>query len=557
MKLFSAIKGDIVEFGFTFTSLFFSFVFFSPLYDDYGAFLINMASKQFSDFSFIDLHYMGFIQVNKLYKIAYTYFPKVEWMGVGILFFTALGLWLSLKTIKSFLQETMSDWMVWSFQLLVSLIYIDNFISLSHTRFSLLFCGLALLNLLFSKKISWKGYLGYSVLFLIGLLHRPESSLGMLIIVVAAYVFYVGFSVSFFKRFLFPFLFTFVLFGAITIDRLTTDLFINKVEPEIEYKLMDKQVVDVSLMETPTDSIKYEAAVRGIWFDSRVITPTYLRSILLPGINLTMAHSKEVFFHLFAFYWNYIIFLILPIALSLLVFTHKKDYSLLFKLLIWFLYGFVVLYLLDFNGLLVDGRHFFNIQLIIHFVGLYIIRNLEISNKPLAFFTVSFLLFATVSTLLFYKKANREMAYSIDCYEAFMGELEHEFQGRIIVATLDNYNILDQKFSFWSYNYTLNTYIMYDMFTFSLIPEYEAYLSKKCRCDAGDPTIFMDWLAEQKALYIAKDTRYSITQQYMELVHDKIYFFSPVPQLQEMPCTKGSYKKDFKVKQLTIDPIDK
>ena len=542
-------------------SLVFLVAFFTltPVHDDYGSFISGMANGQFSDFSFIDLHYMGFIGVNRGYKLLYFLFPGYDWLGTASLFFSFVGLLLLLHSIRTVVLKNCPElFLVRVAQLLLALFYLENVLVVSHTRFSLLFCGLALVNLLFSETLKKRQLLFWSLFFLLGMLHRPESSVGMLVLVSAGFLVYRFRPGFLLKRIWFPLLATTVLFSVITVDRLQTDMYIRRVEPEIEYKLMDKRVVDASEMKTPADSVKYEAALMGMWFDTQTLTPEYLRSILLPGVNLGGEHALQVLVHITGFYGRYPFIPVCVLFLAVLVGYRQETRAAFRKLLLWQLVTFGILYGLDFNGLLVDGRHFLNLQLISMLITLYYAADAWARLTRLRGWVwaggLLLLFLADGLTLTHYVATNRMVMQSVRCYESFMEETERTYNGRIVVLTLDNYNLLDHPFTFREKKYTGNTYLMYDLFTFSLIPEYVAYLDRMCGCRASDPVAFYRWLASREALYIAKPRRYNLTERYMRIIHGQKLAFVPDNRLADMPCTKISHKKGFEVLKVTEIP---
>jgi hypothetical protein len=209
------------------------------------------------------------------------------------------------------------------------------------------------------------------------MLLRPESSMGMLVFVSVGYLI-CHFDLKYLtKRFFLPTLATFILFTVFAIDWSHTDEFVKKIEPEIEYKIMSRRLVDIGEMKTAADSVKYEVAVNGIWFDPKTITPTFLRSILLPGADWSFSHASDVFLHMLSFYLHDLFILCFVAALLFFCIFTRGYRKYISRIIFIMIFTFVYLFFADYNGFLVAERHFFNFQLI----GLLIIVT-YISDAP-------------------------------------------------------------------------------------------------------------------------------------------------------------------------------
>jgi hypothetical protein len=546
-----AMKWEIMI---VFSCLCLSVYFFSVVCDDYGSLFMSMASGQYSNFPFIDLHYMGYICVDKIYKFLYHLLPNYNWTGIAILLFEIVGLYLMLNAIKKIVfPADANQWLVRGVHILFSLFFIENLVVLSHTRFSLLYCGISLFNLAFTRELSKKQILFNVILFIIGMLHRPESSLGMIMLVSIGYLLYRFDLKHLFRRILFPILSTVMLFTIFTIDWASTDMFVKKIEPEIEYKIMDGQVVSFSAMKTAQDSVKYEAAIAGMWFDTNVITPDFLRSLILPGINLSPSHVTGIFFHIVSFYQYYIFIPVLVAVFIFLCFFQPTYRWTMFKIVLFQLAVFLLLFALDYNGRLVAGRHFLNLQLIALLITSFYFFKCFHNNNPLL--TTSSVLIVSLGaffTLKSYKADTDLMAKNIECYEAVMNGIETSYTNKIIVTTMSNVYLLDHKFSVKNKNYKNNTYLMYDMFKYSVVPEYINYLGSMCNCNMSKPEAFFTWLSGENALYMAEAQRYNLTEKYMSLVHHKTVQFNANTVLKEVDCIANTEYWNYELRNVKV-----
>ena len=546
-----------VELLISIAALLLSFLVFTPVYDDYGYFLTAMASGQFSDFPFIDLHYLGMVGVNFIYKMLYRLAPSFNWLGAGWLFFTFAGLYLGLRVLRRVIFAGVADYrLILIAQFFFTVFYFENFTVLSHTRFALIFCGISLVRLVFSEEISKKSIFFYSAVFILGLLHRPESGLGMLALACGGFLIYRFALLHFIKRSFIPVAAVTVLFGYFTYDRMHTDIFVRKIEPEIEYKLMDKRIVPLVQQKTETDSVKYLAAVSGMWFDPRVLTPEYIRTLLLPGIDWSKKHFLSIFHHVVSFYLRYAFIPAVFFCLLLLAGICFSERTILFRIILFEVFVFVLVLALDFNGKLVAGRHFLSIELVALIISVryFFIPGITAQGKFTRTFMLSVVAVFMVSGVYFLKiKAeNTQYHREIVCFETTMQNTERAFSGRIVANTLSNVYLLNHAFSVWNKNYTGNTYVMYDMFSFSLIPEYVTYLNKLCGCDAMDPKAFFRFMQSKNALYMADENRYELTARYMNAVHHINLQFAPQHNKPVPDCILQTEYANFDLRTVSV-----
>ncbi len=524
--------------------------------DDYGSFAyLSMPTGQYCNYPHIDHCYNAFLLVNSFYKFISVAFPAYNGMGISFMVLQLLSLYLLLRSIKnSLLQNEQPLYMVRVVQILFACFYLENILILSHTRFSLLFCGTALFNLAFTPVLRKRDILLNSMLFILGMLHRPESSMGMLALVGMGFLIHRFDVVHLLKRFFIPASSTVLLFTVFAIDWQHTDVFVKKIEPEIEYKIMDKRVVSLAEMKTAQDSVKYQAAVIGMWFDTRVLTPEYLRSILLPGINISAEHFIRIFFHVLKLYGHFLFIPFMLASFVLLCLFPGSGRSTLFKIILFQAGVFCLIFALDFNGRLVAGRHFLNLQLIsLLITSVYFFSAVRDSNKVVALVCLLCIVGVTVITVDGYKNDADAIAADTTCYEAAMQQLETTFTNRTIVATITNIYLMNHNFTLKNKNYTRNKFLMYDVFNYSLAPSYMAYLSSQCNCDAGDPVAFYTWLAKQKALYMAEHARYELTEGYMKLVHGlPLKFVVPADSLMKPACVSSSNLRYFELRNVVI-----
>ena len=549
---FKSRAGELVIVALVFFS---AILFFTITPDDYGSFsYFSLPSGQFSDFSCIDYYYLGVIGLSTVYKFFYGILPAYNWMGISFLAFGVLALYLILRAIKDVvLKNNDNPYLLRTIQVLFALFFIENFVSISHTRYSLLLCGIGLFNLAFTKDIKWKGVITNTLLFVLGMLIRPESSIGMLLLVSIGYLIYCFDLKHWVTRLFFPMAATGILFTAFAIDWAHTTLYVKQVEPEIEYKIMDRRVVPLATMKTAKDSIKYEVAMQGMWFDTAVLSPKFLRSLLLPGMNLSPAHACSIFFHLVSLYKYYLFIPFLLGGFLLLGLFGQVERSVFLKIIVFQLAVFGLIYALDFNGSLVAGRHFLILQLIALLItsfcfshGVYRFGRTAVVIYMAAVFC------STAITLWHYKKYNHAIAQSNECCESYMQNIENTYHNRIIVTTMGSVYLMNHNFSVKHKNYTKNKWLLYDAFTYSLSPDYTAYLSRQCNCNATDPVAFYSWLASQNGLYMSNQRYFDLTKEYMNVIHNQPLRFVPDKHLEKPECIFSTNLPDVDVLRVAI-----
>ena len=221
--------------------------------------------------------------------------------------------------------------------------------------------------------------------------------------------------------------------------------------------------------------------------------------------------------------------------------------------------AFGITFLLDFNGFLVDNRHFLNIHCIALLISIRYFF-VEKSNACLLFcnkqgMMIHVFLFAVFA---FYftvnlKPNNTSIYNNSKCMELTMARMEGKYTGRVVVLTLSNGNITNHPFSFFNKNYAKNKYLIYDMFTYSLIFKYQMYLKKLCNCDASDPIQFFKWVEGERGLYVANDKRFSLTEKYMNLVQGIKMYFKAEDNFQLPNCTTNNEYSDIEIRRVFIE----
>ncbi|MBL7800021.1 MAG: hypothetical protein JNL95_04775 [Chitinophagales bacterium] len=554
-------KNSKTELMLSFLAFFCSAFFLTYTTDDYGSFTyFSLPAGQFSDYPYVDYYYLGLVGISQLYKPLYNHLPEYNWTGITFVCFSFFSLFLFLKTIKSIVVDKIENsYAVTGIQLFFTLVFIENVIFISHTSFSLIYCGISLCNLAFKKQISRYELVVNSLFFIVGFLIRPESGLGMLVFVAGGNFIYTFNIKHLFYRLYIPGIIASIFLVFVAVDWSTTNEYIRKIEPEVEYKIIDKRMVDMSTLKTAEDSIKYSIARRGMFFDPNILTPEFLRSILLPGVNLSPEHAVNNIVELGDFYAYF--FFIIPTFLLLLLLCYAQviPQKIMQKIFLLGLYTLLFLYMVNYNGHLISYRHFLNVQLISFIIMLHFIESGVGSffpiriKRPYILIGLFIVLVSMGKTLANYADRNRNVAQNSRNSEVAMNEIEAVYQNRIIAATVCSFSIFNHNLHVKNRKYIKNKYIMFDLYTYSLEPNYLKYLSKECVCEPTDPVAFFEWLSRNNGLYIADSIRYQLTEDYMAIVHNQKLKFASSDDATITEGTKNTRLFGYDIKKVTIE----
>jgi hypothetical protein len=265
-----------------------------------------------------------------------------------------------------------------------------------------------------------------------------------------------------------------------------------------------------------------------------VITIEYLRSLLLRGMDLRPEKALAVLVHTLSFY-KYYLFIPVFFASIILYCLLLGNWALVIRIVLFGIFNLGLLYASDYNGFLLAERHFLNIQLVsLLVILLYFFNSSDFSKllgnaRYVAMGGIAFTLGALAVTIANYKENNTIAAAEISNNEKVMEKIESTYSHKVIVLSVSTIHMIGRSFSFKNNNYGNNTYLLYDFFTYSLMPEYGRYLDSECNCDSYSPIDFFNWLAAQNALFIAEPKRFDLAEKYMRIMHnDKVKFLSPV-----------------------------
>ena len=218
---------------------------------------------------------------------------------------------------------------------------------------------------------------------------------------------------------------------------------------------------------------------------------------------------------------------------------------------------FSIIYILDYTGGLVSGRHFLNLELIsLLIISYYFFNDMyEFRKRNMSIAAIGLLLVVVgiLTSLRNYKRDTDSIIDSTNCYEATMQTIENIYSDRIIVLTTNNFHLFDHIFSLKNKKYTNNIYLMYDFWTYGLTPPYLNYLQRTSKCDPLDPVAFFKWLSNNRALYIAELKTYDLTSQYMNIVHGQKVKFTSVDGFKKSDCIANTDMWMFELRKISVE----
>ncbi len=555
----SWLRTRMPELGVLLLGMALSALFWPWAQDDYGSFVGALAMCQFSDFPLVDWYFLGYTGFAYLYRGLHALVPQVNWIGGVMYVMQLLGLYVGLRTLRAALTPALPERAVVVVLLLMGLLYMASLTSVSHTRASLIMCGSALLALATVKAPSAERLVLLNAMFVIGLLHRSESAMGMLYMV-GLVVPMLGLPMhTALRRLGPPVLFTGLFALGVLIYWHGTDSFIVKIEPEVEYEMMMGHTVPLAESTSARDSSVHRMATYGIWFDTRVVTADAMRALLrdIPFSPQRLQRGLHRLGALLGLYLPFAVLLVLTIGMAL---WPWHRWPLAFALLLYVALCMMPLAYLSYRDLLAVRHLFPMLWIMAASVVTVLVRyapTMPTTQRMHPALSAMLLLTLAAAMMHMYggiAQRNRTEAQMVACSEGYMQRLEKQIRGRIIVITTGSFHIMDHNFALSSETYDANTYVMYDLFNYSLVPRYVDYQSRLCGCDASDPVQFFTWLAGQNALYLAEPERVTITANHMQVVHDLPLRFISAEDLTPDACLADhySYLRDARLWRVTI-----
>ncbi|MCB9256477.1 MAG: hypothetical protein H6579_05050 [Chitinophagales bacterium] len=513
----SSFKNIRIALVYTVLSFLIAKLFFQFVFDDsYDAFLSNMSAFQFTDFSLFDQHYLGLIFIRDLLKLVQNTLPQINVFASAYLFFNVLSLFYLLFSLHQFypIKHAVIKHFL---SLLFAALFLENILSITHTRFATIFAGLALINLLYFAH-NKKSYFFHFLVFLFGFFARPEGALGVVIIAAVSHFIFKANRSQSIKAFSLPILTILIFIISFNIDKASTQRFEIKIEPDIEYAISTNRILPISAMQNEADSLKHEMAQAAMFIDTSFVSVAFLRTLLTQQYSFESARLIRAIEDITYYYSYYCFFSLLFFVLLLMLIMERRYFSAIkFVFFQFFIFG--LLCALDYNIAVAD-RHFMSVAMIVAICQILFVASFKhkLNGIYLAFFALS-LLFGTGISVKNALGNQVLVAEEVACISDYMQKFESLYQDRKLIITHSSFHLLDKPYSFLRDSYTKNDYLLYDAVNYSIVPRNLEYLSKQCQCKAERPEEFLEWAAKQKAIFLLTEERASLMEDYMKLAH--------------------------------------
>ncbi len=535
----------------------FTYLYYGFYYVEYEAMFDSFYSGRLTEgLPFRSVYYLGNIGLSYIYSMLYGLAPGIEWISWILYTYLFLSCSLAIYILLRILTERISLGPACIIAgLIYLLIFADHNIHFLFTRVSYVVAGMSLIGIVYffreEGSISRRPVL-FAILNIwcvIGVLTRVESATAALLQVFCFSIFYVADLRQIARCFVFPTLFLGCLLGAIAYDLKTTTEFYKQVEPEIEAQFTDREnAVPLSTMHTAEDSAKWAAVREIMWPDPKVLTPAYMRSLILPEQRLytdmrQWHRSVSSVWVMIGHYW-YLCLIIVLLSAGLL-FTPVR-FS-IWRLLRWAVFAgsFWLLILMQTYTDKINDRSF--IPLIGIFIFCHLIELLPamVRLRRMAIVAIPVLVLVMIHLSRLAAEA-QNLDTDLKKYQATVKIIEQEARGKILAtnsASCDYLFLSNRPFHPFDFSAFRKIYIT-DGFNIPFLPYYRRYLERECHCDVSDFPSFWSYLRQHRddVIVISTASRMQILTDYL---HGVYHTDLPVREIA-CPALPQLEKSDFK-----------
>ncbi len=400
-----------------------------------------------------------------------------------------------------------------------------------YTRVSYMMCASALATLIVffqTKETVQKRPLFFFVLqvfFVLGTLTRVETSIATLLLMLTFAFLYLNSIKQVIILFAFPVLFVLVVSTAITIELNTSAEFHIQVEPEIEAQFAERNnIIPLSTQLTRKDSVIYMAAKTFMWSDPKVISPSYLRSL----INKSSSYYTDIeqwkracteVEEIALSYKIYLLLLVFYFCIALLSRTTKK-YSI--PRILFFEFSFWFLIIFQAYTIKVNDRSFG--PYIAIFLFAHIIYFLQFCfNEGYVKALVAFVILLAGFQLKNIQTESDNLKAELNRYQYASDKIRVTGKNKILIlnSTSCDYLFLG-NIPFHPFNYSdFHRIYITDGFNMPFLPYYRPYLEKECQCSLYNFPSFWKFLLSHKenVIVVSTDERVQIIEDYVHEVY--------------------------------------
>jgi hypothetical protein len=447
----------------------------------------------------------------------------------------------------------------------------DNILNWNYTRTSFTVCIAAFIwfaMILMPQKFSRQmivPYLLTALLFLLGVLIRPEAG-QLMFLLIGFYLFCsIGFTKGLFVKLLPFFIPVLLVSGGILYDRKTTNEFYIQLDPAIEFAIALDKVVPISEMKTTIDSMKYVALKQGIVSDPHYITNAFMHGIVSKNALLffndtLLRRARDTLCENIKTRWQTASFGLLLFLIGLFYLLPSRRRALAFVCyngFFWIML-FGISYFLTLETRLTAPLLFF-------YAAANMIFLFE-NNFPFAtsgsFLKRTLLLvfcITTIAVLVQLSGIRKAYEKSIAENHKTFKALEKIGNNKVLVPDASACMIIffNNYLPFHTPDFSaFKRIFMIDMEAMTLAPAYHAYLKKHCNCRADDLGALFDYFYAIKGevLFAGTPERMVLFQSYLQIVHGKSFSFQ---HFADLPAEQGLEDKGLKnVNGVSVFTID-
>ncbi|MBS1618514.1 MAG: hypothetical protein JST76_08350 [Bacteroidetes bacterium] len=512
----------------------FTYLYYGFYYVEYEGMFDSFYSGRLTDgMPFRSIYFLGNIGLSYIYSALYEWVPAVEWMSWILYAYLFLSCWLALYILLHLLSEVIPL----GFGCIIAgmvylLVFADHNIHFLFTRVSYMIVGVALIAIVyfFRERDSIRRrpllFLLLNAWCVIGVLTRVESATAALLQVLCFAIYYITDVRQLVRCFLFPIVFVGCVLGGIAYDLRTTIEYYKQVEPEIEAQLTDREnAVPLSAMHTHIDSVKWAAVREIMWPDPRVLTPAYMRSLIMPEQKFftdirQWKRSVSSVAQIISRYW-YLCLIAAWMAMGLLI--SKTSFS-VSGWLRWAIFtsSFWWLILMQTYTDKINDRSFN--PLISIFLLCYIVA---LSPSFIRLRRMVVILFPVLVLLMIHLSRLSDAAQNLETdwkkYQATVTIIRGVARDKILAinsASCDYLFLSNKPFHSFDFSAFRKVYVT-DGFNIPFLPYYRRYLERECQCDVADFPSFWRFLHDHRAevIVVSTPSRMKLLTDYLLAVH--------------------------------------
>ena len=507
-------------------------------FEEYEALFDAFYSGKFSPGTpFYSWYYMGNIGISYLYAELYQLAGGIEWISWILYFYMLIACSLTLFLIKRLLQTRLSTFSILILQIFVfAFVFSDNLIHFHYTRVSYFLCGSSLLALIFlfpdgsSVKRKPFIFLLLNGLFVLGTFTRLEPAMAVIGLLFVFGVYYCSGLIQLTRLFAFPALVVALVLGGIIYDTHHTKDFYKQVEPDIETQITVREnYVPLSAMKTQSDSLKYLAAINMIWGDPKIVTPSFMRSLLTKDSAFfrdkrQWARVENSLHELLVEYWYLAVFnILIAILFFIQSYSSVPQYSkllfILFQLSIWVLFATQTYYVK------INERSFFPLLGLFSFINLMLVfMRLSQSSAAMRVSVMLVCMFGLVFQLRANTIENNILCKEREDYRYNLNVL-HNLTGDNIIALNSSsfgfFTISNEPFKPFDFSAFPKVYLN-EVQVLSTVHTYHEYLEKECSCNVDTLTNFYRFLqaSDKKVYFLSVEDHMDLTRKYLLGMHN-------------------------------------